>query len=576
MNKQGHKSFFIGDWQVSPQEGLLSHENNLVHLEPKAMEVLVYFASRPGDVITREELERDVWSGALVGYDAVTNTIIKLRKALQDNARQPRFIATIPKKGYQLIASIRYVEDDSNPCSVQDLNQSVSESPVELSTELLTELLSVKAFASPHWSKKKLHWFIFFAVLIIGMLWLWPLSINKNKFSPPSIAVLPFENLSDDPKQEYLADGMTEDIITDLSRLSNILVISSNTSSKYKGKKISAKEVGQDLNINYVLRGTIRRLGEEVRVNTQLVNTSTGFNAWAQRYDRKVTEVFVVQDEVTDSIVKALTVKMTNQEKQRLAKRATNSLKAYDYFQDGQKISLIRTTEAFEQARESYKKAIELDPGYGRAYGAMAVTLAFDFVEGWHDSPNIVLDRALTLAKKAVALDDSTPQTHWALSFVYLMQKEFEHAENAVTQAIRIAPNYADGYGLLALIKMHIGEPERAIEINNKAMRLNPYYTWQYLYTQGAAYYMLGNFNSAITILEDALARNQNAILVKLYLAASYLRAGRQDDAEWMIYEIQILRPKANLSIIEKSIRLAKAETKLKLLNDLRNAGLPE
>jgi adenylate cyclase len=412
-------------------------------------------------------------------------------------------------------------------------------------------------------------------LIVFGLAWLWPTD-DKNSAAPPSVVVLPFENLSDDPKQEFLADGITDDIITDLSRLSNLLVIASNTSFTYKGKQVSPEEVGADLDVGFVLKGSIRRLGNEVRVNAQLVNTKTGFNTWAQRYDRKVSEVFAVQDEVTHSIVEALAVKITSKEENRLAQRATNNLQAYDFFQEGQKISLIRTKAAEEQARAVYQKAIELDPSYGRPYGALAVILASNFQMGRADAPIETLDHALALAMKAVALDDSTPQTYWALSFVYLMRKEFDNAEKAVTQAISIAPNYADGYGLLALIKLYLGQPERAIEINAKGMRLNPYYTFQYLYTLGSAYYMLGDYDAAITTLETAHERNVNAVQVMLLLAASYVKAGRQDDAEWTADQLQLLSPTATITGIEKTIPMANPEFKRAILDDLRKAGLPE
>lgn len=569
MTKHSTDQFFINDYRVSPSEGLLTCGDEITRLEPKAMDVLVYFASRPNDVITRDELEREVWHGALVGYDAVTNTIIKLRKALKDNARQPHFIATIPKKGYQLIAEITYPDSDNI----------AEDTPTRNSGSLSENQQNTQS-----WSPYKIGALIVAGVFTLSLIiystfWLLessPVFEDASSQESPSIIVLPFENLSGDVKQEYLADGITEDIITDLSRLSNILVISSNTSSTYKGKQVTAEKVGKDLNINFVLRGSIQRLGSEVRVNAQLVNTKTGFNAWAQRYDRKLTEVFAVQDDVTNSIVKALTVKITNQEKFRLAQRATDSLKAYDFFQEGQKNSLIRTKEAYQQAREDYKNAIEIDPDYGRAYGAMAVTYAFEFLGGWIDNPDETLDRALLLAKKAVALDDTTPQTYWALSFVYLMRKEYNNAEKAVTQAITIAPNYADGYGLLALINMYIGQPERAIEINNKAMQLNPYYSWNYLYTHGSAYFLLGDYNTAIELLEKAQLRNQNTILLKLLLVACYIENNRQNDAEWLVEEILMLRPMAKISNIEKTIIFSKRNLMYRLADNLRKAGFPE
>jgi TolB-like protein/DNA-binding winged helix-turn-helix (wHTH) protein len=562
--------FYIGDWQVTPAQGLLTRGSESVRLEPKAMEVLVYLASRPAEVVTREELERDVWRGALVGYDAVTATIIKLRKALQDSARQPRFIATIPKKGYQLIASITYPEAEGKP----QTNTNISEVPIAETQQ--------KPQPRPK-RRASLPIAALVGVVFVGLLWLWISTPSGSKTQapgnistlPPSIIVLPFENISNDPKQEYLADGMTEDIITDLSRLSNILVIATNTSLKYKGRQVTAKEVGEDLNVKFVLKGSIRQLGNAVRVNAQLVNTTTGFNTWAQRYDRNISEVFAVQDEVTNSIVNALAVKMNSQERSRLAKRATDSLKAYDLFQEGQLLFQVRTKESNEQARDVYQKAIELDPNYGRAYGAIAVTLTHGFTRGWSDTPVEDLDRALVLAKKAVTLDASTPQTHWALGFVYIMRKEYENAEQVAMQAISVAPNYADGFGLLALIKMYLGQPQQAIEISAKSMHLNPYYSMEYLYTLGASNYMLGDYDAAVTLLEKAQGRNQNHMNTKLFLSASYVKAARMEEAEWIIAEILALSPTLSISVLEKTSPIKKPEYKNALLEDLRKAGLP-
>ncbi|MGD8641302.1 MAG: winged helix-turn-helix domain-containing protein [Gammaproteobacteria bacterium] len=561
MKHPGSESFKIDDWRVSPREGLLTRGNETVRLEPKAMEVLVYFASRPGEVITREELERDVWHGALVGYEAVTNTVIKLRKALQDNARQPRFITTVPKVGYQLIAPVTYPGDNDSA----ETTMAIGGQP--------TAGTSRRASSSPA-HKYGIVAASLAVIVLLGLIWLWP-GGKDNHVATPSILVLPFENLGDDPTQHYLADGITEDIITDLSRLSNIMVIAGNSSSRFKEKPMSAQEIGTDINVMYVLKGSVRRLSDKVRVNVQLVNVETGFNAWAQRYDRTATEMFAVQDNVTQRIVEALAVNITSQEKQRLAQRATDNLKAYDLFQEGQRISKASTKESNEQARAVYREAIELDPRYGRAYGALAITLADDFRRGWTDTPLETLDRALELAEQAVALDNTTPQTYWALAYVHLARKEYEQAEQAVSQAITIAPNYADGYGLLALIKVHLGQAQQAVEINTRAMRLNPYYTWNYLYTLGSAYYMLGDYQAAIDTLEQAQARNENAVHVKLYLAASYQMAGRHEDARWTIEQVGILSPTTTLRDIEKALPIADPEFRQNFLQNLRKAGLP-
>jgi tetratricopeptide (TPR) repeat protein len=325
-----------------------------------------------------------------------------------------------------------------------------------------------------------------------------------------------------------------------------------------------------------VLKGSIRQLGDAIRVNAQLVNAKTGFNTWAQRYDRNLTEVFAVQDEVTNSIVNALAVKMNSQERSRLAKRETDSLKAYDFFQEGQRRFQQRTPESYAEARELYQKAIGIDPNYGRAYGALALTLMYEYQMGWGTVAVETLDRALVLAKQAVSLDDTTPQTYFSLGLVYLTRKEYENAEKATIQAVKIAPNYADGYILLALIKRYLGQPEVAIEINAKGMRLNPYYSMDYLYILGSSYYMIGDYDTAVTVLEKARDRNQNHMYAKLFLSASYIRTGNIDEAEWIIAEILTLNPTASISVLDKIIPIAKDEYKNTFLEDLRKAGLPE
>ena len=557
--------FRLGDWLVEPQRGQISCDERTVRIEPRAMEVLVYLSQRREEVVTREELERDVWRGALVGYDAVTSTIIKLRKAFQDSAKNPRYIVTVPKRGYQLIAPV--TDQTEQGLRSRDSSTSTSESSRRGVGSVARWLMGL--------------------MVVLGLVIATVVLVNQGSRDPSgstprevpkrqAIAVLPFENRGDDPKQEYFADGITEDIITDLSRLSNLLVISSNTSFTYKGRLVQPQAVGSELKVDFVLEGSIRRAGEAIRVNARLVDASTGFQRWAERYDKRVAEVFSLQGEITNSIVEALSVELTSQEKQLLVKRATNNLEAYERFQQGQRLSKVNTKESNQQARAAYRRAIELDPSYGRAYGALAFTLAIDFRRGWSDSPIETLNRALELAKQAVALDDSIPQTHWVLGYIYLMRQEHENARKSVAQAINIAPNYADGYGLLALINNNLGQAEISIDLITKGMRLNPYYTWDYPYNLGRAYYTLGRYEEAIEALVKARERNENALPIRLFLATSYVGAGRLDDAEWEAEEIQMLNPTETVTHTEKTIPILNTEIKKSFLQDLRKAGLPE
>jgi TolB-like protein/DNA-binding winged helix-turn-helix (wHTH) protein/Tfp pilus assembly protein PilF len=568
MDIQEQTSFFIGEWQVSPHEDTLSQDGNTVRLEPRAMEVLVYLASRPGEVVSRSDLENKVWTGMLVTDDAVTSAIIKLRKALGDNAKDPRFIATVPKRGYQLIAPV------TKPAAGAD--------EVAVADQAGTPIASLRA------DRARVALMVTALAVVAVLAWAFLSSIapaptesaspglDETTRRAPSILVLPFENLSEDTAQEQFADGITEDIITDLSGLSNLRVMGNNTSFSYKGRSVRPQEVGAELGVDFVLEGSIRRRGETIRINSQLVDARTGFQKWAERYDRDLAEVFAVQDEVTDAIVAALAIGLDSRERTNLAHRPTDNLEAYEYFREGQGLAGTSTRENNLLAQAAYRKAIQADPAYGRAYSALAYTLAFNFRRGWNDAPMQTIDRALELARKAVELDSSTPQTYWSLGYVHMMRKEFELAEKAAARALDIAPNFADGYGLLALIKNSLGEAQTAVELVEKGMQLNPFYTWDYPYNLGRAYYTLGQTEKAITALEAAKTRNPNVVPIRLHLAASYVRAGRLGDAEWEVEEIRTISPDETLGNVARTHPTRDQKALAVLLDELREAGLPE
>jgi TolB-like protein/DNA-binding winged helix-turn-helix (wHTH) protein/Tfp pilus assembly protein PilF len=557
------RSFQVGDWLVDPAAGQIARGGRAVKLEPKVMEVLCYLALRQGDLVTREDLERDVWKGAVVGYDSITAAVIKLRKALADDARQPRYIATIPKRGYRLIAAVQARAAEAVAGKTAGAAGSASR-PTASSTGPSRWLLGALVLT-----------------LLLGLAVLfyqdrYAQDGKASTSSPPSIVVLPFTNLTGDASQASFADGMTDDMITDLSRLSGLQVIAANTSLTYKDRQVQPQELRAELDVDFVLDGSVRRQGDTMRINARLVDAGTGFQKWAASFDRPTSQVFEVQDEVTDRIVEALALRISDREKQRLAQRSTDNLKAYDAFLEGQALSKLGTMESNQQAQRAYLRAIEFDPGYGRAYGALAFTMAVAFRRGWTDTPLETMARALDLAKQGVTLDDAIPQTHWALGYVYLMRKELEQAEAAAMQSIAVAPNYADGYGLLALINNNFGRPEKAIEQINKGIQLNPYYTWDYPYNLGRAYYALGRYEEAIAALERAHERNENAAPIKLFLIASYMRAGREDDAEWQAEELQMVNPEETVSHTDKAIPIADPALKQAFLDDLRAAGMPE
>ena len=561
MTGNESKLFLIGDWLVSPDEDTISRDGQTRRLEPLAMGFLVYLASRPGEVVSRADLEEHVWRGGLVGYDAVTNTVTKLRKALGDNARDPLFIATVPKRGYQLIAAVRQPEPDQ----VRDETPPASPSVSAHNGSRATLLMLAAAVSS---------------VLLVLVAWLLPgehiqpqATIPANK---PTLIVLPFDNLSEDAAQDEFTNGMTEDLITDLSGIAGIRVLASNTAFSYQGQNRTPQEIREEVGVDYVLTGSVRRRGDSLRINAHLVNTDNAYQVWAHRFDRKTAQIFAVQDELTAQIVKALAIQLSPQEQKRLAGQPTDNLLAYDHFQEGQRLSKINTLETNHEAQDAYRRAIEADPQYGRAYGALAYTIAYAFRRGWTDNLMQDIDRAYELAERGVRLNPNIPQTYWSLAYVHMMRKEFNQAKAVVQDALRIAPNFADGYGLLALIQNGLGEAREAIANIETGIKLNPFYTWDYPYNLGRANYILGNYEKAIEHLEAARTRNPNVSSVRLILAASYLRAGRVDDAEWEVEEIQGINPNETLSHLAKTLASNHEESRQRLLTDLREAGLPE
>jgi len=400
-------------------------------------------------------------------------------------------------------------------------------------------------------------------------------SVENTLSKMPSIAVLPFTNMSNDKEQEYFVDGMTEDLITDLSKLSGLFVIARNSVFTYKGSAVKIQQVAEELGVRYVLEGSVRRTGDKIRFNVQLIDGTTGGHLWAERYDRKLENIFAMQDEITASIVQALEIRLTTQEKESLVANATINIDAYELFLRGQLSSRSRSPEGTSEAISKYREAIKLDPGFSRAYGAIAVAMVVQYFRGWTESPLETLNLALQMAEKAVSLNDKVPQVYWSLGYVYVFLKDYDKAVKATNKAIEISPNYADAYGLLALIYNHQGKASEAIASITRGMELNPYYTFDYPYNLGRAQYQAGKYQDAIDNLNKALEKNETAVNPRVYLIASYVRLGLIDDAEWEAVQLQVQSPEITISHLK---RIAPQKKSLidELALDLRKAGLPE
>jgi adenylate cyclase len=339
----------------------------------------------------------------------------------------------------------------------------------------------------------------------------------------PSIAIMPFVNMSNDPEQEYFSDGITEDITSSLSKISSLFVIARNSAFTYKGKAVKVQDVSRELGVRYVLDGSVLRAGEQVRIATQLIDAATGEHLWSERYDRPFTDILVLQDEVVQKIVKTLNLHLTLLEQQGvLIQKTTDNLEAYDYVLRGVESFFRYTLESTLQARRMFEKAVALDPHYAVAYAALGATYSQEWILSRGADPQ-TLERALALAQQAITLDDSLALAHSLLSVVYAGKKQYDQAIAEGERAIALNPNGADRYTAQANVLTWAGRAEEAISMAKQSIRLNPHSPPGYLFQLGWAYRLTGRYDKALPILKDVVRRSPDLAAGYLNLAFGYL-----------------------------------------------------
>ncbi len=398
----------------------------------------------------------------------------------------------------------------------------------------------------------------------------------------PSIAVLPFVNMSGDPEQEYFSDGITEDIITELSRFHSLLVIARNSSFVYKGRTAKIQEIGSDLGVQYVVEGSVRKVRDRVRVTAQLVEAITGNHVWAERYDRELNDIFAVQDDVVRIIVASMAGRLEQIGREHAKRRPPSNLDAYDYLLRGREYYYRFTPEDSSKARTMFESAIALDPEYAAAYAGLAKTHYMDWLGGWCATPDESFKQFRALAEQSVALDESDSRTHTAMGSASLHGHRYDQAQYHFERAVALNPSDTRALVLFALFEMYTGDPARAIKRLNDAGRLNPFgkYGW-YL---GRAYYSARQYGEAIAALENL---RDPVALVHAWIAASYAQAGKRDDAKRATADFMAAArseltvaeapPPANwIAFIAERCPYQNREDLDHLLDGLRKAGLPE
>jgi adenylate cyclase len=462
---------------------------DLVPLEPQVFDVLAYLIQNRERVVSKDDLLASIWGGRIVSESTLTTRINAARSAIGDSGDQQRLIKTLQRRGIRFIGAVQ-----------EEGRRTAASEPIPV---------------APH--------------------------------DRPSIAILAFTNMSGDPGQDYFSDGITEDIITDLSRFSELLVIARNSSFQYKGKSVDIRQVGRELGVRYVLEGSIRRAGDRIRISAQLIDATTGAHWWADRYDRKLDDTFAVQDEVVRTIVAVLAVQVNKAEIERtLAKppaawlaydhylRATHTLALYD--------SSISKVELL-QARRGLDRALAIDPNYARAHAAHSRSSMELWVRRWDDDCpwTAAVDRAYQSAREAVRLAPNLSDAHAALGWVLTFMRRHEAAITEFERATQLNPNSTDYHFAFALLLA--GEPTKAIQTLEAHMRLDPFYQARTPATLGFAYYLLGRYLDALPHLQEAVSRAPNHGHGRRYLAAAYAQLGQLDRARHEATEALHIEP---------------------------------
>ncbi len=409
-----------------------------------------------------------------------------------------------------------------------------------------------------------------------------PASVERMAFplpEKPSIAVLPFDNLSGDPGQDHVADGLTEDIITALSQVSSLFVIARNSTFVYKGTPVKVQRVAEDLGVRYVLEGSVRTSGDQVRIAAQLVDALTGNHLWAERYDRRMTDLFALQDEITDRIVVALRIKLTEGEQMRVHRKHTRSLAAWYLLGKGVEHFNHTTKTGNADARRWFDKALEVDGRYALAYALLAWTHWHDAFHGWSENREASLERASFLAKKARALDDALPDVYALQGAIHLLQGRFDAALAAGERAVALNPNHATNTAILALILQNAGRPQEAIRMFKTAMRLSPYYPAWFLEVLGFSYLAAKQPDEALVAFGTFLEREPGAVHAAhahVGRALAHHALGRDDAARAEV--AKAVEADAEISLTHfKKLKLDKTRAEDESgLAVLRSLGLPE
>ena len=514
-------AYEIGPFRLDTEAEMLFRGTEVVSIGQRAVGLLCALVKRAGAPVTKEALIEAVWPGLVVEEANLTVQISALRRLFGQEPGGEGWIETLPRRGYRFVGPVTATGSEGD----------ASDTPQPAGR---------------------------------------PASQDR-----PSIAVLPFENLSADPEQQYFADGMAEDLITDLSKISGLRVLARNSSFAFKGEAVDMKDVAGRLGVKHILEGSVRKMGSKIRVNTQLIDAVDGSHTWAERYDGNLEDIFQFQDDIREQIVSALQVNLSRTDRLLVERRSTESVRAYDLFLKG-RASYFRYTPEDHAAAKSYlEEAIALDPEFADAYSFLSYwyTAAWNLLyPGFEDG----LERALPMAEKAVSLDPDSAIAHMRLGWTLCFMRQFDQALSCFEKAVVLGPDIAEVCSYYGMFLNYIGRPEEGLQMIDTAYRLEPIAPAIWELQAGYSYWELERYDDAVVQFRKVIDRVPGFPMTYMFLASVYVELGRFDDAKEQLQTLRAINPMWSVRNADRIFPIASDDKRKRFLGHLRESGLPE